>query len=138
MIKTLLKFFLNSIPNPRSSLDLAKLKMSFLYIKSIKTFRFLFLSLFGIGICLVFLLSSLILFHTSLFLYTPWSNEIKMGIGILCTIIYFSIALSIFSKIFSQKRWMEIFHAESLLGDLAQKVADQQESKKPEYESAEV
>jgi hypothetical protein len=109
MIKMLFKMLLHSMPNPRNALDLAQLKMSFLYIKSVKTFRLLFVSLLGIGICLVFLSASLMVFHVSLFL-SPLSEVAKMWIGFGCAAVYFGIAFEIFSRIFSQRRWMKIFH----------------------------
>jgi hypothetical protein len=113
MIKMLMKLLLNSLPNPMHTLDIARLKMSYLYVKSIKTFRLLFVSLLGIGISLVFLLSSLILFHASIFLYAPLSPSVKMWIGLLFAAIYFGIAFMIFSKIFSESRWLEIFHVKN-------------------------
>jgi hypothetical protein len=129
----------NFFPNPLVSFDFIRLKLSFFYIKSIKTFRFLFLSLLGIGVCLVFLTTSLILFHTALFLYSPWSPEVKFWIGMGFAILYFSITLFIFNKVFSQRRWMEIFHADDI-GKHKEPVSSNEkhenEEKKKEYQQS--
>lgn len=140
MIKIFAKL-LNFFPNPRASIDFMRLKAAFLYVKSIKTFRFLFLSFLGIGVCLIFLLTSIVLFHASLFLYSPWSAETKMYVGLVCAAFYFSIALFIFSKVFSHGRWMEIFHAKDILEQFTKEAAQheppkEEQIRKREYNSA--
>src|SRR5689334_17580684 len=66
-------------PYRKNSMDLVKLKASLFYIKSIKTSRLLFMSLLGVGVCLIFLFGGLILFHATLFLYAPWSAQTKLA-----------------------------------------------------------
>jgi hypothetical protein len=112
--------------------------MSFLYLKSIKTFRLLFVSLLGIGISLVFLLTSLVLFHVSLFLYTPLSPLIKMGIGFFFAAVYFGIAFLIFSKIFSESRWLEIFHVKDPSNDSSHSERSQDAKEEKEEEMSHV
>jgi len=112
-------------------LEVAKLKMSLMYVQSIKTFRLLFISLLGMGICLVFLLAAIILFHVSLFLYAPWSMNTKMTLGLLCSLIYFIATMVVFSQVFAADKWLRIFHAENLMDHLYQKEATQQDSVSP-------
>src|SRR5579872_1429234 len=69
-------------------MELTRLKMSLMYVRSIKTVRLLFMSLLSMGVCLVFLFVGLILFHISLFLYAPWSMGTKMLVGLLCSAVY--------------------------------------------------
>ena len=74
--------------NQGDHMELTRLKMSLMYVRTIKTFRLLFMSLLSMGICLIFLLVGLILFHVSLFFYAPWSMETKMLVGFLSSAIY--------------------------------------------------
>jgi hypothetical protein len=108
--------------------DIARFKISKMYIKSIETFRLLYLSLFGMGICLVFLMASLVLFHAVLFLYAPWSGQVKLVIGCLCAAVYLLVAIAIFTAIFTQTKWLEIFHAREILEGLRQKTHVEKET----------
>jgi len=96
--------------NPGGHLELTRLKMALMYVRGIKTFRLLFMSLLGMGFCMVLLFTGLILFHATLFLYSPWSMETKMLVGFLCSAVYLLLTLTLFYKIFSQDKWLKIFH----------------------------
>lgn len=109
----------------KASIDLLHLNMSLLYLKTIETSRLLFVSLLEIGISLVFLMAGLILFHTVLFLYAPWNPIVKFYVGIFFAAMYLFISGVIFFYIFSQSKWLMIFHAETLLDELAKKSADE-------------
>jgi hypothetical protein len=102
----------------RSFMDLARLKASLMYVKSIETFRLLFVSALGIGICLVLLTSSLVLFHATLFLYAPLSAQAKMWAGFSFALVYFLVAFKAFSYVFSESQWLKIFHAEDVVDDI--------------------
>ena len=110
----------------RSTMDLAKLKMSLLYLKSIETSRLLFASLLGIGICLVLLMSSVFLFHASIFLYSSWSAAAKMWFGIFFAVLYMALAAAGFIYIFSQAKWLKIFHAGNIADDLNKKSSSEE------------
>ena len=113
---------------PRAHLDLARLRISLIYLRSIETFRLLFISLLGLGVCLIFLLSGLILFNVTLFLYTPWSNEAKMYIGFILAASYFLVAGGAFLYIFSQTKWLKIFHADNMVGRLTDPTSSEKEN----------
>ena len=98
--------------------EVAHLKMAMLYLKTIKTCRFLFLSFLGIGVCLVFLLTSLVLFNVSLFMYAPYTDSAKMWLGFCFAAVYLSIAGVAFTYVFSQSKWVEIFNAGNILDKL--------------------
>src|SRR5580704_14055374 len=74
--------------NQGGHMELTRLKMSLMYVQSIKTFRMLFMCLLSVGVCLILLLTGIILFHVSLFLYAPWSMETKMLVGFLSSAVY--------------------------------------------------
>ena len=99
-------------------MELTRLKMSLMYVRSIKTFRLLFVSLLGMGVCLILLLAGIILFYVSVFLYAPWSVETKMWIGLLSSIICLWASVSVFSRIFAADKWLEIFHAKGIMAYL--------------------
>jgi len=113
--------------NQGDHLELTRLKMSLMYVRGIKTFRLLFMSLWGMGICMVFLLMGLVLFHATLFLYSPWSMETKMLVGFLCSAFYLLGTLLLFSKIFAQDKWLRIFHAEGIMEHLKEEVSPAEE-----------
>lgn len=103
--------------NQSDRIELAKLKASLLYIQSIKTFRLLFISFFSMGICLVFLLVSLTLFHVSLFLYAPWSMETKMVFGLLFSLVYLLVTIGVVYQTLASDKWLRIFHAHTLINE---------------------
>ena len=118
-------------PNGQNSMEIARLKMSLIYVKSVDTFRWLFISLLGIGACLIFLMSSLIVLHTTLFLYIPWSIEAKMYVSFSLAGIYFLIAVIISSYIFSHAQWMKIFNADKIISNLTKPSGSQDAPENP-------
>jgi hypothetical protein len=114
--------------------DIARLKMSLMYVKSVETFRLLFVSLLGVGLCLTLLSTAIVLFHITSFLYAPWTDETKMWFGFAFSGFYLLAAVLIFNAIFAQAKWLKIFHADGIKKQLAEecKKAEQEE----EYDSA--
>jgi len=108
--------------NQGEHMETTRLKMSLMYVRSIKTFRLLFMSLLSMGVCLILLFMGLVLFHVSLFLYAPWSMETKMTVGLLCSLFYLLATYVLFSKIFASDKWLKIFHAEGILDHLHKEV----------------
>lgn len=106
--------------NQGDHMEMTRLKMSLMYVRTIKTFRLLFMSLFSMGVCLILLLAGVILLYVSLFLYAPWSVETKMLVGILSSVIYLLVSFALFSRIFAADKWLEIFHAEDIMNQLKQ------------------
>ena len=106
-------------PYQKTSVDLTKLKISIWYLQSIKTLRLLFISLLGAGVCLILLMSSIIIFHLLIVLYAPWGTQVKVGVNLLCAVIYILIAVNLFSCIFSEDKWLKIFNAHALMKELA-------------------
>jgi hypothetical protein len=109
--------------NQGDHMEITRLKMSLLYVRTIKTFRLLFMSLLSMGVCLVLLLAGIILLHISLFLYAPWSAETKMLVGIWSSVIYLLVSFALFSRIFAADKWLEIFHAEGIMEQLKKQEA---------------
>jgi hypothetical protein len=114
--------------NPAAHMELTKLKMSLLYVKSIKTFRLLFMSLLSMGVCLVFLLMGLILFHASVFLYAPWSMGTKMFVGLGFSLAYLLGTAFIFAQVFASDKWLKIFHAEAMIDHLHKEASPKEET----------
>ncbi|MCR4337200.1 MAG: hypothetical protein NUV91_05290 [Candidatus Omnitrophica bacterium] len=108
-------------PYRKAPLEFTKLKLSIWGLQSIKTMRLLFMSLLGVGVCLIFLMSGLVLFHVGIFLYAPWDFETKMGFTFVCAAIYIGIAVSVFFYLFSEKKWSQIFHAEGIIKNLSER-----------------
>ena len=106
----------------RSSLvHWGRLRMAFLYIRTIKTTRLLFISLLGMGLCLLLALCGFVLFHVGLFVYSPWSPQFKMSLAFFCAALYFGLAALFFYKIFSQRQWLNMFHAQHIINQLRKK-----------------
>ncbi len=116
----------------KASTEILRLKMSLLYLKTIETSRLLFVSLLEIGISLVFLLVGLILFHAVIFLYAPWEAATKFYVGMGFAMAYLLISFTVFFYIFSQSKWLMIFHAENLLKDLEKQQAQALSGETPE------
>lgn len=114
-IMALLFFFLTRAAqkltvNQAAFKDMTQLKMQLLYLRMVKTTRMLFLTTFGMGICMVFVFASLVLFHATFFLYAPLTITAKMWIGFTCSVIYALIAVQIFASIFAEEKWLKIFN----------------------------
>ncbi len=115
------------MPYRKTYMDLIRLRTSFLYLKGVESCRLLCISLLCMGVCLMLFILSLILFHVVLFLYTPWSNETKMFVGLLFATIYFLIAVAAFFFISSKKEWAKIFHVDSVMDHLVRKASLKEE-----------
>lgn len=109
-----------------NTVEAAKLQSYIVYLKSIRTMRLLFISILGIGFCLLLLVSGIFLFHLSLLLYGPWSNNTKMIITLVSAAIYIGGSIGVFIYIFSQKKWMEIFNADDIVEKVKEKTSAQQ------------
>ena len=95
--------------NQEAFKDMTQLKLQLLYLRMVKTTRVLFMTTFGMGICLVFIFASLVLFHATFFLYAPLTVNAKMWIGFACAAIYLFIAVKVFTSIFAEEKWIKIF-----------------------------
>lgn len=97
--------------------EIAQLKLSLLYLKIIKTSRLLFITSLGIGVSLIFLLTSLVLFHATFFIYAPCSMETKMWVGFISAAVYLCIAAFVFTWVFAEEKWLKIFNAQKMLNE---------------------
>ena len=107
----------NIASSPQGCRNVPRLKMKLLYLRIIKISRLLSLSFLGMGVCLVFLLSSIIIFNITIFFYAPYSIETKMWLGFISASIYLLLALVAFVFVFTQKQWLYMFNAENILKD---------------------
>lgn len=94
--------------------NMAKFKMQLGYLKGVKTCRSLCLSFVGAVACLILVVSGIIIFNVSFFAFSPYSAEFKMWIGLLSSVVYLGAAAAIFLSVFTEERWLEIFHAQDL------------------------
>jgi len=101
--------------NPQGCRNAPRLRMKLFYLRIIKICRLLSLSFLGMGVCLVFLLSSIIIFNITLFFYAPYSVETKMWIGFLSAAFYLLMATAAFVFVFKQKQWLYMFNAQNIL-----------------------
>jgi hypothetical protein len=123
MKKSLLSVFFALFPRVMQKLvfrqqeykNLTQLRMKLFYLRIIKTCRWFFLSFLGIGVCLVFLLSSIIILNLTLFLYVPCSMGIKMWLGFLSAAFYLLIAIGAFIFVFTEEKWLRMFDAQNML-----------------------
>ncbi|MBF0511434.1 MAG: hypothetical protein HQL13_03800 [Candidatus Omnitrophica bacterium] len=107
--------------SPQGCQNVPRLRMKLFYLRFIKLCRLLFLSCLGIGISLVFLLSSIIIFNIALFLYAPLSMETKMWVGFFSAAVYLWIGIAAFVFVFSQKKWLYMFNAQNILKNEGEK-----------------
>lgn len=98
--------------------DVMRIKVALAYIKFIRIFRLLFMSMLGIGICINLLFGGLALFYVTFFLYTPFSQETKMWVGFASAALFFGVAVKTFSYFFDPRQWLKIFHADHVLKEL--------------------
>ena len=98
--------------------SVGQLKLKLFYLKTIKTSRLLFLSFLGVGTCLVFLMSSLNMFNAAIFTYSSYSPDTKMWLGFLLAALYLLVAGVIFTVVFSERKWLEIFHLHKILEEM--------------------
>lgn len=117
-------------------MKLTPLKMSIAYLRSIQTFRLLFISLLGIGGCLIFIVAGLVVLNVTLLTLTPWSQETKLFVGLGCAFFYLLIGFGVLAYIFSEEKWMKMFHADDVVkyltgSDFSEDVLRKKESSKP-------
>lgn len=107
------------VPYRRVVWELARLKGALLYLRAIETARLLFLSFWGIGVCLVLLVGGLALFHATVFFYAPWSDQIKMYVNFFFAFLYLAAGAGAFFYVFAHAKWLEIFYANRIIEDLS-------------------
>ena len=112
-------FMKKSSSDQQAYKDIALLKMTVLYLKSVETFRLVCISVLCISSCVIFFITSIVLFHTSLFLYAPWRAEDKMLFGFLSAAFYLLTAVAVCFYIFNPERWLKIFHAHRIVDQLS-------------------
>ena len=103
-----------------SSIDLTKLKITMWYLQSIKTLRLLFISLLGLGVCLIFLISGLVCFSVALLVYAPLAVTVKMSLAFLLAVVYIAMGLGIFFYLFSDEKWIKIFNVDHFIKELTE------------------
>jgi hypothetical protein len=101
-------------------------KMSLYYLKGIKTTRLLFMSLLGVGICLILLWTGLVVVHVSLFL-TSWEPQTKLLVNLIFGLVYITVAVGTFSFVFSETLWLKMFHMDKTMENLKKKQAESPE-----------
>lgn len=106
-------------PYRQEVMDTARLKMSLLYIRGINVLRLLFVSLLGVGLCLMFLLGGIILLYTTLILYAPWSDQVKFYVNLACAVLYMGLSLGTFFYVFAHAKWLEMLQANHIVDRLS-------------------
>jgi hypothetical protein len=59
-----------------------------------------------------------LVFHSTVFLYAPWSASTKMWVGFVSAAVYVSTAVAAFSFLFAPDKWLKIFHATKVMESL--------------------
>ncbi len=101
--------------------DSTRIKAALLYLKVVKASRLLFLNTLGLVACLFFLLSSIVLFHITFFLYAPYSVATKMWVGFAFATVYMGVSVAAFFYICAEETWSKIFQAQNIIGKLEDK-----------------
>lgn len=94
--------------------DLAKLKISMVYVKGVESIRLLFLSFLALGLGIFLLLGSVTLFYVVVFAYMPWTDQTKIAVGLWSAAVFLFAAVGIFLRIFDQGQWVKMFHVDKL------------------------
>jgi hypothetical protein len=106
--------------------DIARLKLSLAYVKGVETSRLIVIGALGLKLCFWMFIGGLVLVHTTLFLYAPWSNQTKLIFGLVSGGVYLATAATILSKVFAQDAWHKMFHADRVLEDLDREAAQRE------------
>ena len=112
------QLFKGSPFSPVRALESAKFQASLQYLRFVRTTRRLFLSLFGVGACLILLISGLIVLNAAI-AYAPLSATVKMWIMLSCAAVYFLAAALIFRAVFYEEMWIKMFHASDIIKRMA-------------------
>ena len=107
--------------------NVAQLRIRLLYLRTIKTCRLLFLNFLGVGMCLVFLLSSILIFNAAFFFYAPYDPQTKMWVGFCLAAVYFLMAAGVFYSMFTEEKWLRMFHAHGIFEDMGTPSAENTE-----------
>jgi uncharacterized membrane protein len=120
------KMLKNALPQRESMMEMSRLRAYAMYIRGVKSVRMLFIGRLFMGACLGFLFFGLVLLHVSLFIYSPWDDEVKMWIGLAMAVAYITGSIYIFKMVFSEKEWLKIFHVDKM-ADKLRKTPEPQE-----------
>jgi len=98
-----------------ASEDVIRLKAARSYLKTVKTARLLARDVVIMICCAVFAGSGLALLPVTILLYAPWEAQTKMIVAGSLLLGYIGVSLFVFLRMFSQKKWMRLSHADELM-----------------------
>lgn len=98
-----------------TSMDLVKMKTLTYYIKGVKTLRLMYLGIFLLLLLFIFMINGFFLIHLAVFYYIPWSRDAKLLAIFSLGMGYFLIPLGIYLYCASQKYWMRLSKANSMI-----------------------
>lgn len=114
------KFIKGTSPAEEPKFDAIKLKIALGYLMTIKIFRFLYMSFWGISLSLIFLLTGLILIHSTILIHAPWDTGVKIAFTVISGVFYILIAAAMFWYIFAEERWLKMFNASKVVSELTE------------------
>lgn len=102
----------------QTAIDVVKVEVAIAIIKAIGGARRLFM-LLSVWIFLLTLVAvGLAMIPVALCVFTPWEPTTKLIVALMFALIYIGVPVILLLNLMSERRWMEIFHA----NDLVQKV----------------
>ena len=100
------------------TMQLAKIRGSMVYLKVIKAFREMTFNMIAMAACLMLAASSLVIFHVMVLLYAPYSLTARIWFTSVAFVIYLSLSLITFFRLYSERRWLKAFKGDDLLCDV--------------------
>jgi hypothetical protein len=97
--------FFNMVTQLKGRASLVKIKAAQLYVQGVQKTRILFLGIFLVLLSLAILIGGLVLLHVGLFMYAPWSDNIKWTIACVLGLMEFSAAAALLIYLFSEETW---------------------------------
>ena len=108
-----------------ASADVIKLRAAKSYLKTIKIVRLLVRDIMIMTCCVVFIGSGLALLPVVILLYAPWQTDTKMTAAVILLFVYIGVSLFVFLRMFSQRKWMHLSHADELMDAVMREVPDE-------------
>ena len=97
---------------------MVKLQMAAGYVKTIKVFRKIQMSLFAMLFCMIFFISGITIIHITILFFAPWTEITRIILTVIFGCIYIFLGVGLFIFLISEKNIIQLFRVDELIEHL--------------------
>lgn len=99
-------------------LDSVRTEAAAAYVAGVRKARRAFIALMGLALLLLLMLSGFVLVHVALFVWLPWSLQVKALVLLVLGAVYLGAGIAVVLAISSDRTWMKFTKVDSIIARL--------------------